>query len=97
MASVLLIEDDARIREAIARSLAARGHDVRSSGTGVGGVEDALAEPVDLIVLDLGLPDVDGFDVLKMIRSVSATPIVIATARDDEAEIVRALRAGADD
>lgn len=97
MASVLLIEDDQRIREALARSLASRGHDVRSTGTGVAGVEDAMADPVDLIVLDLGLPDIDGFDVLRMIRSVSATPIVIATARDDETEIVRALRAGADD
>ena len=97
MATVLLIEDDHRIREALARSLAARGHDVHSSGTGLGGVEDALADPVDLIVLDLGLPDIDGLDVLRMIRSVSETPIVIATARDDESEIVRALRAGADD
>jgi DNA-binding response OmpR family regulator len=97
MARILLIEDDHRIREALARSLAARGHDVRSSGTGVAGVEDALADAVDLIVLDLGLPDIDGLDVLKMVRSVSSTPIVIATARDDESEIVRALRAGADD
>jgi DNA-binding response OmpR family regulator len=97
MASILLIEDDQRIREAVARALAQRGHEVRSSATGLAGVEDALAEMVDLVVLDLGLPDVDGLDVLKMIRSVSPVPVVIATARDDEAEIVRALDAGADD
>ncbi|MDH3606256.1 MAG: response regulator transcription factor [Acidimicrobiia bacterium] len=97
MASILLIEDDHRIREALARALATRGHEVRSSATGLAGVEDALAEEVDLVVLDLGLPDVDGIDVLKMIRSVSPLPIVIATARDEEAEIVKALDAGADD
>ncbi len=97
MASILLIEDDQRIREAVARALAQRGHEVRSSATGLAGVEDALAEAVDLVVLDLGLPDVDGIDVLKMIRSISPVPVVIATARDEEAEIVRALDAGADD
>ena len=97
MASILLIEDDHRIREALARALATRGHEVRSSATGLAGVEDALAEEVDLVVLDLGLPDVDGIDALKMIRSVSPLPIVIATARDEEAEIVKALDAGADD
>jgi DNA-binding response OmpR family regulator len=97
MASILLIEDDQRIREAVARALAQRGHDVRSFATGLAGVEDALVEAVDLVVLDLGLPDVDGLDVLKMIRAVSPVPVVIATARDDEAEIVRALDAGADD
>ncbi len=97
MASILLIEDDQRIREALARALAQRGHDVRSSASGLAGVEDALAEAVDLVVLDLGLPDLDGLDVLKMIRSVSPVPVVIATARDEEAEIVRALDAGADD
>lgn len=97
MASVLLIEDDHRIREALARALAQRGHDIRSSASGLEGVEEALDEPVELVVLDLGLPDVDGIDVLKMIRSVSSVPVVIATARDDEAEIVRALDAGADD
>ena len=97
MASILLIEDDHRIREALARTLAQRGHDVRSSATGLSGVEDALGDAVDLVVLDLGLPDVDGLDVLRMIRSVSAVPVVIATARDDEAVIVEALDAGADD
>ncbi len=81
----------------MARALAQRGHEVRSSATGLAGVEDALAEAVDLVVLDLGLPDVDGIDVLKMIRSISPVPVVIATARDEEAEIVRALDAGADD
>jgi len=97
MASILLIEDDQRIREALARTLAQRGHDVRSSATGLAGVEDALGEAVDLVVLDLGLPDVDGLDVLRMIRSVSPVPVVIATARDEEAVIVKALDAGADD
>jgi two-component system, OmpR family, KDP operon response regulator KdpE len=51
----------------------------------------------DVVVLDLGLPDIDGADVLAMIRSVSAVPVIIATARDDEREVVRLLHAGADD
>jgi DNA-binding response OmpR family regulator len=55
------------------------------------------ADPPDVIVLDLGLPDLDGADALRMLRGVTNTPIIIATARDDEGEVVRLLRAGADD
>ena len=97
MASVLVIEDDQRIREALARSLADAGHAVRTEGRG----SDALSVVVDwrpdVVVLDLGLPDLDGADVLRMIRSVSAVPVIVATARDDDAEVVRLLDAGADD
>jgi DNA-binding response OmpR family regulator len=61
------------------------------------GVEMALSGGFDVVVLDLGLPDLDGGDALAMIRAVSAVPVIVATARDDEREIVRVLDAGADD
>jgi DNA-binding response OmpR family regulator len=56
-----------------------------------------LEAPPDLVILDLGLPGLDGYEALRMLRAVSAIPVVVATARDDEAEIVKALDAGADD
>jgi DNA-binding response OmpR family regulator len=97
MANVLLIEDDHRIRAAMARVLAERGHDIRSESSGMAGVEAAVTGDLDVIVLDLGLPDIDGTEVLRMIRSVSAVPIIVATARADQREIVDILDHGADD
>jgi DNA-binding response OmpR family regulator len=61
------------------------------------GVQRAVQGELDVVVLDLGLPDVDGSEVLKMIRAVSSVPIIVATARDEEEEIVRILKSGADD
>ena len=97
MSVVLLIEDDARIREAVARALGDRGHAVRSASTGMAGLADAVDDPPDVVVLDLGLPDVSGREVLRMLRAVSDVPVIVATALDDESEIVAALDAGADD
>src|SRR5215470_3589756 len=61
------------------------------------GLQTALAEKPDLIVLDLGLPDLDGLELLRMLRAVSRVPVIVATAREEETEIVRVLDAGADD
>ncbi len=97
MASVALIEDDQRIRAALVRSLAERGHTVRASGRAMEGLTQVLEWHPDVVVLDLGLPDLDGTELLKMIRAVSAVPVIVATARDDEAEMVRMLDRGADD
>ena len=97
MASILLIEDDQRIRQALTKRLAERGHDVESTATAMDGVQRAVSGTVDVVVLDLGLPDVDGADALQMIRAVSKVPVIVATARDDQAEIVRIFDAGADD
>jgi DNA-binding response OmpR family regulator len=63
----------------------------------MGGLQAVLDERPDLVVLDLGLPDVDGLDLLRMLRAVTTVPVIIATARDDEREIIRGLDAGADD
>ena len=97
MAHLLLIEDDPAIRTTLLRSLRERGHAVAASHTAMDGLQTALAERPDLIVLDLGLPDLDGRELLRMLRAVSAVPVIVATARDDETEIVRVLDAGADD
>jgi DNA-binding response OmpR family regulator len=97
MPQLLLVEDDAAIRSALVRALAERGHGVRTAPTGMAGLQEAVEQRPDLVVLDLGLPDIDGCTLLTMLRSVSKVPVIVATARDDEREIVRALDAGADD
>jgi DNA-binding response OmpR family regulator len=97
VAQVLVVEDDPTIRTALVRGLTERGHAVASAPTGLAGLEHAVGHRPDVVVLDLGLPDVDGTAVLRMLRGVSRVPVVVATARDDEAEIVAVLDAGADD
>jgi DNA-binding response OmpR family regulator len=97
VAQVLVVEDDPTIRTALVRGLTERGHAVASAPTGLAGLEYAVGHRPDVVVLDLGLPDVDGTAVLRMLRGVSKVPVVVATARDDEAEIVAVLDAGADD
>ncbi|MDQ1602815.1 MAG: hypothetical protein QOE01_660 [Actinomycetota bacterium] len=97
VASLLLIEDDLRIRTALTRALGERGHAVASEPTAMGGLQHAIDDPPDLVVLDLGLPDLDGTQLLRMLRSVSQVPVIVATARDDDRVVVEALDAGADD
>ncbi|HZP54949.1 response regulator transcription factor [Actinocrinis sp.] len=97
MANVLLVEDDPDVRSAVIHQLTAFGHAVRSAGTALAALREASRDPGDIIVLDLGLPDLDGSETLKMLRAITRVPVIIATARDDEAEIIRLLNAGADD
>ncbi|MBP2337613.1 response regulator transcription factor [Saccharothrix coeruleofusca] len=97
MVSVLLVEDDAVVRSAVTRALTGLGHAVLPVGTALEALREITAATFDLVVLDLGLPDVDGADALRMMRGVCDTPVIVATARDDEKEIVRLLNAGADD
>ncbi|GGN97580.1 DNA-binding response regulator [Actinoplanes lobatus] len=97
MARLLLIEDDPAIRTPLLRALRERGHAVAASAAAMEGLQTALAERPDLIVLDLGLPDLDGRELLRMLRAVSQVPVIVATARDEETEMVRLLDAGADD
>lgn len=97
VARLLLIEDDLAIRTPLIRALRERGHAVAAAHTAMNGLQHALDDRPDLVVLDLGLPDLDGLEMLRMLRAVSRAPVIIATARDDEAEIVRGLDAGADD
>jgi two-component system, OmpR family, KDP operon response regulator KdpE len=94
---VLVIEDDPAIRSALIRSLGERGHAVSSAADAMSGLREAVETRPDLVLLDLGLPDLDGTELLRMLRAVSKVPVIVATARDDDASIVRALDAGADD
>ncbi len=97
MVAVLLVEDDAAIRTALTRALREFGHGVTAIGSGMPALTAAVENKPDVVLLDLGLPDVDGADVLSMLRAVSTVPVIVATARDDEAEMVRVLDIGADD
>ena len=97
MASLLLVEDDSRIRSALLRSLAGQGHAVSWAATGRAGLRLALEERPDLVLLDLGLPDLDGAQLLRMLRAVSSVPLIVATARDDDESVIDLLDHGADD
>ncbi|MEW1659082.1 MULTISPECIES: response regulator transcription factor [unclassified Streptomyces] len=97
MARVLVVEDDQFVRSALIRHLTDAGHAVRSVGTALEALREVAHVGFDLVVLDLGLPDLDGGEALKMLRGITDVPVIIATARDDEAEIVRLLNDGADD
>ena len=97
MAQLLLVEDDAAIRGALIRALTERGHAVASTPAAMDALRQILDKPPDLVLLDLGLPDLGGYEALRMIRAVSAVPVMVITARDEEPEIIRVLDAGADD
>src|SRR3954466_8710852 len=97
MASVVIVEDEPSIRAALKHALEDQGHAVATSATGLGALDLVVRSEPDVVLLDLGLPDVDGLKVLAMLRGVSAVPVIVITARDDDPTIVAALDAGADD
>lgn len=97
MPRILVVEDDVDIRLLVAEGLAANGHDVESASAALEGLEMVVRTAPDLVVLDLGLPDLDGSELLRMIRAVSAVPVVVVTARGDDASAVALLDSGADD
>ncbi len=97
MASVVIIEDDQRIRELMAKVLASKGYDVKGASTALDGLQQIVGTSPDVVVLDMGLPDLDGAELLKMIRAVTNVPVVVATARSEDRDVVRTLDAGADD
>lgn len=97
MADVLIIEDDATIRTALVRALSARSHSTMTAATALEGLQSLVDHRPGVVLLDLGLPDLDGTALLAMIRAVSDVPVIVVSARDDGAGIVAALDAGADD
>jgi DNA-binding response OmpR family regulator len=94
---VLVVEDDPLVRTALVHELTRHQHVVRSAGTALAALRDVAEDPPDLVVLDLGLPDLDGAQALRMLRGIHDVPVIVATARSDDAEVVRLLTAGADD
>jgi two-component system KDP operon response regulator KdpE len=94
---ILLVDDDVSIQRAVAPLLRSRAYDVEVVGTGVEAVKVSAEHPPDLIVLDLGLPDLEGAEVCRRIRAHSQVPIVVLSARAGEADKVAALDIGADD
>ncbi|HWC80000.1 MAG TPA: response regulator transcription factor [Pseudonocardiaceae bacterium] len=97
MANVLVVEDEPTVRTAVIRFLTDASHSVRSVGTALEALREVTQRCPDVVVLDLGLPDLNGAEALKMMRGVCDVPVLVATARDEEAEIVRLLNIGADD
>jgi DNA-binding response OmpR family regulator len=94
---LLLVEDDDAIRRSLTRGMTERGHIVHSVPNGLDALRTVTDVQPDVVLLDLGLPDLDGRKILPMLRAVTAAPVLITTARDDEDEIVALLDAGADD
>jgi two-component system, OmpR family, KDP operon response regulator KdpE len=94
---VLLIEDEPQMRRFLRASLSTSGHKLIEAATGRDGLTAAVAQPPDVILLDLGLPDMDGIEVTRRLREWTKTPIIVLSARDKELDKVGALDAGADD
>jgi len=96
-ARILLVDDELSIQRTLAPLLRSRGYDVDVAGTGAQALKSAAEHPPDLIVLDLGLPDLEGSEVCRRIRATAKMPIIILSARGNEADKVAALDLGADD
>ncbi|MFJ7273337.1 response regulator [Kitasatospora sp. NPDC098663] len=97
MSRVLLIEDDDSVREALTLGLRRQGHEVRAAASGEEGLERAHAEPPEIVVLDLMLPGINGFEVCRRLRRAGSTPVIMLTALGDDVDTVLGLEAGADD
>jgi two-component system response regulator MtrA len=96
-ARILLVEDDPSIREVTAIGLSAAGFAVTTASDGIEGLERFRADPFELILLDIMLPRLDGYEVCRQIRRTSTVPVVMLTARADAMDVVLGLEAGADD
>jgi two-component system, OmpR family, KDP operon response regulator KdpE len=97
MPRILLIDDEPAIQRALGPLLRSRGYDVEIAGTGADALRLATARAPDLVVLDLGLPDLEGTEVCRRLRAGSALPIIVLSARGSETDKVQALDLGADD
>ncbi|NYJ08365.1 response regulator [Petropleomorpha daqingensis] len=97
MSRVLVVDDDPALVRALSINLRARGYEVLAASTGAGALALAASHPPHAVVLDLGLPDLDGTEVIAGLRGWTGVPILVLSAREDSAEKVAALDAGADD
>jgi two-component system KDP operon response regulator KdpE len=94
---ILIVDDDAAIRATLAEQLASRDYEITSAADGGEGFDRFRLDPPDLVLTDLAMPGVDGYELIRRIRSVSAVPILVLSVRGGDAEKVRALDLGADD
>jgi two-component system KDP operon response regulator KdpE len=97
MTRVLVVEDDPAMRRALTLNLSARGYQVSAVADGTTALDEVARGGPDIIVLDLGLPDLDGMDIIRAVRGYSRTPIVVLSGRAGSGDKVDALEAGADD
>lgn len=97
MSRVLVVDDEPQIVRALAINLRARGYEVHAAASGAQALQVAAAHPPDLVILDLGLPDMDGSEVIAGLRGWTSVPILVLSGRSDSADKVDALDAGADD
>jgi two-component system, OmpR family, KDP operon response regulator KdpE len=95
--TVLVMDDEAALLRALQINLGARGYEVATAFDGTAGLTTMAHHPADVVIVDLGLPDMDGADVIRGIRGWSTAPIIVLSARGEEAQKVHALDAGADD
>jgi len=95
--SVLVVDDELPIRRLLKRKLAVQNYRIVEAETGKSGLELLRSEKPDIMILDLGLPDIDGIEVISLVRAVSKVPIVVLSSRGDERTKVEALQRGADD
>lgn len=95
--TVLVVDDEQRIAEAVAMNLELEGYQVITAGGGQEAVEKVTRDMPDLVILDVMMPDMDGFETLRRIREISTTPVIMLTVRGDEGDKVRGLNLGADD
>lgn len=96
-AEILIIDDDTRLSAMLADYLAAAGFQVRTAATGNSGLQDIARRPPDAVILDVMLPDLEGFEICRRIRANSSLPILMLTARGDETDRIVGLEIGADD
>ncbi len=94
---ILVVDDEVQIRRLLELTLETNGYSVRSANKGKDGLAKAASERPELVILDLGLPDIDGVDVLRRIREWSAVPVLVLTVRNSESDTIACLDAGADD
>jgi DNA-binding response OmpR family regulator len=94
---ILLVEDDQRIRASMRLALEDEGYDVDESGSGEEGLERFAEAPADVVLIDIMLPGMDGFECCRQLRRTSTVPVIMVTARNDTHDVVAGLEAGADD
>ncbi len=94
---MLLIEDDPLLRRGLELALSRYGHEIRTAPNGEDGLHEFRRQPVDLVVLDVMLPGIDGFEVCRRLRAEGEVPVIMLTARGDDFDVVGGLAAGADD